>query len=387
MKAFQILTTAFVIGFFFLPVLIKILKKTNFMDAPGGRKIHKGFIPSMGGIGFVTAILLSSAIWFTFEDVVQTRYFLGAFGLMFFVGLRDDLVDLTAWQKLGGQLVAAYMVVVVSDIRLEGFYGFLGIWDFPVFISYGLSIFIILALTNSFNLIDGLDGLAGSLAVISFSFLGYWFFVSGLTPYALFSFACVGGVLSFLVFNWHPAKIFMGDTGSLSLGFALSTLTILFINTNATMTHSYGILFMAPLATGMAVLIIPIYDTLRVFVRRIRRGKSPMEADKSHIHHFLMRMGMRHDQVAITLALIKIVFLAVAIIGASYSDVVMIPVIVGMALALGLGLDKITLKQVKKTAKKAPPILDARRAKAARKKSLKPEIAEQVIQNAKLMKN
>lgn len=387
MKAFQILTTAFVIGFFFLPVLIKILKKTNFMDAPGGRKIHKGFIPSMGGIGFVTSILLSSAIWFTFEDVVQTRYFLGAFGLMFFVGLRDDLVDLTAWQKLGGQLVAAYMVVVVADIRLTGLYGFLGIWDLPVLLSYAFTMFIILALTNSFNLIDGLDGLAGSLAIISFSFLGYWFMTADLLPYALFSFASVGGVLAFLVFNWHPAKIFMGDTGSLSLGFALSTLTILFIDSNATLTHSDGILFMAPLATGMAILIIPIYDTLRVFVRRIRRGKSPMEADKSHIHHFLMRMGMRHDQVALTLAGVKVVFLAVAILGASFSDFVMIPVIAAMALALGLGLDKITLKQVKRTVRKAPPVLDARRARAARKKQAKPEIAQQVMQNAELMKN
>ncbi|UJP63394.1 glycosyltransferase family 4 protein [Mongoliitalea daihaiensis] len=387
MKAFQILTTAFVIGFFFLPVLIKILKKTNVIDVPGGRKIHKGFIPSMGGIGFVAATLLSVAIWFNFEDVVQTRYFLAAFGLMFFVGLRDDLVDLTAWQKLGGQMVAAYMVVVVADIRLEGFYGFLGIWDIPVLISYGLSMFIILALTNSFNLIDGLDGLAGSLAIISFTFLGYWFFVTGLIPYALFSFACVGGVLSFLVFNWHPAKIFMGDTGSLSLGFALSTLTILFINANGTMTQSDGILFMAPLATGMAVLIIPIYDTLRVFVRRIKRGKSPMEADKSHIHHFLLRMGMRHDQVAMTLAVIKIVFLGVAIIGSSLTDAVMIPVIAGMALALGLGLDKITLKQVKKTVRKAPPVLDARRAKAAKKKQQKPEIPQQIVQNAGMMKN
>lgn len=387
MKAFQILTTAFVIGFCFLPVLIKILKKSNFMDAPGGRKIHKGFIPSMGGIGFVTSILLSSAIWFTFEDVVQTRYFLAAFGLMFFVGLRDDLVDLTAWQKLGGQLVAAYMVVVVADIRLTGLYGFLGIWDLPVLLSYAFTMFIILALTNSFNLIDGLDGLAGSLAVISFTFLGYWFMTADLLPYALFSFACVGGVLAFLVFNWHPAKIFMGDTGSLSLGFALSTLTILFIDSNATLTHSDGILFMAPLATGMAILIIPIYDTLRVFVRRIRRGKSPMEADKSHIHHFLMRMGLRHDQVTLTLAGVKVVFLAVAILGASFSDFVMIPVIAAMALALGLGLDKITLMQVKRTVRKAPPVLDARRARAARKKQSKPEIAQQVMQNAELMKN
>ncbi|MGY6521248.1 MAG: MraY family glycosyltransferase [Mongoliitalea sp.] len=363
------------------------MKKTNVVDAPGGRKIHKGFIPSMGGIGFVVATLISVAIWFNFEDVVQTRYFLAAFGLMFFVGLRDDMVELTAWQKLGGQMVAAYMVVVVSDIRLTGLYGFLGIWDLPVLLSYAFSIFIILALTNSFNLIDGLDGLAGSLAVISFTFLGYWFMTADLMPYALFSFACVGGVLSFLVFNWHPAKIFMGDTGSLSLGFALSTLTILFIDSNATMTHSDGLLFMAPLATGMAILIIPIYDTLRVFVRRIRRGKSPMEADKSHIHHFLMRMGMRHDQVALTLAGVKVVFLAVAILGAGLTDHIMVPVVVLMALALGLGLDKVTLKQVKKSVRKAPPVLDARRARAARKKQLKPEIPQQVIEKAGLMKN
>jgi UDP-GlcNAc:undecaprenyl-phosphate/decaprenyl-phosphate GlcNAc-1-phosphate transferase len=384
MIIFLAVSTAFLIGFLITPIIILILKKMELMDRPGGRKIHSGFIPSMGGISFVAATFVAVLSWLDGQFITEIRFLLAAFGLMFFVGLRDDMVNMSAFQKLAGQFIAAYLVVVMADIRLTGLYGFMGIYDLPIWISYFISFFTILVLTNSFNLIDGIDGLAGSISLVTFLFLGWWFYDVGLTSYATFSLILVGAVLSFLVYNWHPAKIFMGDTGSLSLGFALAVLTVLFIDKNGTMASFEGWKFNAPIASGVALLIIPIYDTSRIFIKRALNGKSPMEPDKSHVHHFLLRMGLRHDQVAITLIFVKCCFISLIFLASNLNDYVLLPLVILTAVILGAKLDSITLKRVKKRNKNSPPIL----SKRAKKKSIhKAEIQEGVIDKAKLSDN
>lgn len=382
MVIFLAVCTSFLIGFLLTPILILILKKLKLIDAPGGRKIHSGFIPSMGGISFISAAFIAIFTWFSFNDMIEIRFFLTAFGLIFMLGLRDDLVDLTAWQKLIGQLVAAYIVVVFGDIRFTSLYGLFGVYDIPELLSYGTTIFIIIALTNSFNLIDGLDGLASSLSVVTFTFLGWWFMQADMLSYSMFSFILVGGVLSFLIFNWYPAKIFMGDTGSLSLGFALSVMTILFVNTNGTMNEYQGWKFNAPLASGLALLIIPIYDTCRIFTKRILKGKSPFAADKSHIHHFMIRMGLRHDQVTISLVVTKIFFIGLMFIGSGLDDHILIPVVVITALILGFRLDAITLKKVKAIQNQSPPILSLKKKrKLTQNAIISPKILKKVDLN------
>ena len=363
MKIFLAVCTSFLIGFLLTPILILILKKMKLIDAPGGRKIHNGYIPSMGGFAFVLATFLAVFTWFSLKQMIEVRFFLTAFGLIFMLGLRDDLVDLTAWQKLMGQFVAAYIVVVFGDIRFTSLYGFFGIYDIPELVSYSITIFTIIALTNSFNLIDGLDGLAGSMSIVTFLFLGWWFMQADMISYAMFAFILVGAVLSFLLFNWYPAKIFMGDTGSLSLGFALSVMTILFVNTNGTMNAYQGWKFTAPIASGLALLIIPIYDTCRIFAKRALKGKSPFAADKSHIHHFMMRMGLRHDQVTLSLVLVKLIFIGLIFLGSGLSDHILVPSFALLAIILGLRLDVITLKRVKIIQSQTPPILSLRQKK------------------------
>src|SRR5690554_6078898 len=165
----------------------------------------------MGGIAIILATFAGVFSWFSFDQLVQTRYFLVALGIMFSVGLRDDLIELSAMQKLIGQCIPAFFVIIMADIRITGLYGFMGIYEIPYLVSITLSFLLIIVLTNSFNLIDGLDGLAGTLSVISLTFLGWWFFMADMVAYSLIAFTMVGGVLSFLAFNWHPAKIFMGD--------------------------------------------------------------------------------------------------------------------------------------------------------------------------------
>lgn len=368
MEIFLSAATSFFFGFLITPVLIFLLKKANIIDAPGGRKIHSGFVPSMGGISIVLATFVGVFTWFSFEQLEQTRYFLVALGIMFSVGLRDDLIELSAVQKLIGQCIPAFFVIIMADIRITGLYGFMGIYEIPYVSSVGLSFLIIIVMTNSFNLIDGLDGLAGTLSVIALSFLGWWFATADMVAYSLISFTLVGGVLSFLVFNWHPARIFMGDTGSLSLGFALTTLVMLFVDTNGSMLASEGWKINAPIAAGIALMVIPIYDTVRIFTKRSLKGRSPLKPDKSHVHHFLVRMGYKHNEVALLLGGIKMVFITMVLLGSFLNDHIMIPMVLAAAAALGIWLDERTLKMVKSYSKARPAKVESDVIKRPHKK-------------------
>jgi UDP-N-acetylmuramyl pentapeptide phosphotransferase/UDP-N-acetylglucosamine-1-phosphate transferase len=352
--------TAYLVSFFILPILIATLRKMNIGDLPGGRKIHKKFIPSMGGIGFVLAAFAAIAIWSWQFPLPDIRYLMAAISLMFLVGLRDDMVELKATHKLVGELAAVLMVVVFSDIRIKDLHGFLGVGELNLFLSYGFSAFVLLVLTNSFNLIDGLDGLAGTSGSLILAVLGFWFYMQGLESYALIAFTFLGGVLAFLFFNWYPAKIFMGDTGSLTLGFVLGALIIAFMETNAALPDDAAWKFEPVFSAGIVLMIFPLYDMARIFARRIRRGKGPMTPDKSHVHHFMMRMGLNHSQVTLILLAVQVSFIALVISLQSFSDQLVLPLISFIALLLGSRLDQVTVKYVKKKVAKEPRILETR---------------------------
>ncbi|MBN3582419.1 undecaprenyl/decaprenyl-phosphate alpha-N-acetylglucosaminyl 1-phosphate transferase [Algoriphagus aestuarii] len=350
--------TAFSVGFLVYPILISFLKKMKLGDIPGGRKIHTAFIPSMGGIGFVCAAGVAVGIWGWQFPLPDLRYLLGAILLMFLVGLRDDIVELKASRKLLGQIVAVMLVVVAADIRIRTFHGFLGIGELNLAFSYVFSSIVLLALTNGFNLIDGLDGLAGTIAIISLSILGTWFYIQGIESYALLSFVFLGGVLSFMVFNWHPAKIFMGDTGSLTLGFTLATLIIAFMEINEALPVGTFLKVEPTFSMSVALMIFPLYDMGRVFTKRLAQGKKPMSPDKSHVHHFLMRMGLSHDKVAYILGFIQFGIILLAFGMKDLSDNIVLPIISLIVIVLGLRLDQITVKYVKRKVEMAPKVLE-----------------------------
>lgn len=366
-------TTSFSIGFLVTPMVISILRKANIGDEPGGRKIHKKFTPSMGGISFLVATFITLAIWGWQFPLPDIRFLLGAIGLMFIVGLRDDIVELKAKHKLAGQLVAVLIVVVAGDIRIKDFHGFLGVQELPLLISYGFTSFVLLALTNAFNLIDGLDGLAGTISSISLSLLGAWFYFQGLESYAVLSFSLLGGVLAFMMFNWHPAKIFMGDTGSLTLGFALGSLIVAFMENNAALPKDAFLRLEPSFTAGIVLMIYPLFDMARVFTRRVSQGKHPMTADKSHIHHFLMRMGLKHNEVALTLGFLQLSLILLIVILSDFSDNIVLPVLSFIVLFLGFRLDKVTVKYVKKNIMKAPRVLETRGLSTHQKSKVKLE--------------
>ena len=332
--------TAFLVTFLMFPVFIKFFKRRNFLDDPGGRKIHTARTPAMGGLPIFIGFCIAILIWAPFEVLTDTKYVLSALFIMFIIGFRDDLINLKAFQKLFGQIAAALIIVTVCDIRLMSLYGLFGIGEIPITLSYILSVFTIIVITNAYNLIDGIDGLAGSVGVIASVFFGTWFFLNDQSSFALISFAFAGGLLAFLNFNWAPSKIFMGDTGSLLIGFFLSIVTIKFIDTNSMLEPSEFV-FGGSIGTAMAVLILPLADTARVFVKRVAKGKSPMHPDRTHFHHILLRLGCNHAQSTGILVTVNIVFVLFALVLKDFSDAVVIPALLVTVFALGTILELI----------------------------------------------
>lgn len=224
--------TSFVISFLIVPVIIKYSLKRNLLDVPGRRKIHKKVTPSMGGIAIFCGFFISSLIWLDFSMWSHIKFILFALFVIFFIGVRDDLVPLRAIYKLIGQVLAASLLIFLFDLRLDSFCGIFGVTDLPDSVSYIVTIFTIIIITNSFNLIDGLDGLAGTIAIIALFCFGTWFYVVNDTTFAILSYTMLGAILAFLIFNWEPSEVFMGDTGALVIGMLLAILAIHFINLN-----------------------------------------------------------------------------------------------------------------------------------------------------------
>lgn len=332
--------TSFLLTFLMFPVFIKFFKRRNFLDDPGGRKIHTVKTPAMGGLPIFIGFAMAVLIWAPFEILREVKYVLSAVSIMFIIGFRDDLINLRAYQKLIGQIAAAMIIVAVCDIRFTSLYNLFGLEEVPLAISYLLSLFTIIVITNAYNLIDGIDGLSGSVGVISTLFFGLFFFLNDQTGFALISLSLCGALLAFLNYNWAPSKIFMGDTGSLFIGFFLSILTIKFIDFN----HSKAgqeFAFGGSIGTAVAILILPLADTFRVFVKRVLRGKSPMNPDRTHVHHILLRLGCNHAQATGILITVNIIFVLLALVLKDFPDTVVIPSILITVVALGTILDLI----------------------------------------------
>lgn len=379
--------TSFLICFILTPAVIYFFVKNKITDSPGGRKIHKVSTPSMGGIPIMTGVFFSVLLWFTFPELTQSRSLLFGVVIMFIVGLRDDIVNMSAFHKLIGQLAAALLVVVYGGVQLTSMYGVFGVHEITPWLGIPLSLFTIIVLTNAFNLIDGVDGLAGTVSLVALVFFGVWFELTGLHLYAAIAATFAGGLVGFLMFNWSPAKIFMGDTGALAIGLLLASFSILFIDHNYSLADASPFKFTGSVSTAIAVMILPIYDTARIFVKRVRKGKSPLSPDKSHIHHFIMRMGFNHRQITSTLVTVNIGFIAIAFLGRDMSDAIMLPVIIATAVSLGFLLDLLVLRSVKNKVRKGPRILVNTKSPVAKTPTNHPIVEKSLIDTEHILQN
>jgi len=274
----------------------------------------------MIGAAFAQLIGLPVAEWMPF------KFFYIAIAMMFITGLRDDILTLSPRQKLIGQILPVIILVVFGDVVLWSFYGmaFEGV-VFHDIVAWFITIFTIVILTNAYNLIDGLDGLASTVGMISLLCFGVWFYLAGERGLSLISFSFFGALAAFTYFNWEPSKIFMGDTGALVMGLLLSFLTIRFINVNYSLPLDYPIRFRASIGTAVMVMIIPIFDTLRVIILRLRKFQSPFRADKNHLHHQFLKLGLPHSKAVLIIAGIHLFFVGLALVLKNTPDTVILP--------------------------------------------------------------
>ena len=274
---------ALLISLILVPFVAKLAIKIGAVDKPNERKVHTKIMPRMGGL----AIYLSffAVLFLSHEMTMQHIGLLTGGTVLVLVGIIDDKTDMPAKIKLLGQIFAA-CIVVVSGVRVEFMTNFILGGVFPLYIfSVPFTVLWIVAITNAVNLIDGLDGLAAGTSIIAAATMAISGYATGQTEMASMALILIGASLGFLKYNFHPAKIFMGDTGSMFLGYNLSVLAIMGF------TKSFTVL---SLVTPILVLAIPILDTLFAIIRRKMNNKPIFKPDKNHLHHCLLNYGFSH---------------------------------------------------------------------------------------------
>ncbi len=297
-----------------LPILIKIAESNNLFVPRNYRRIHKTKISALGGI----AIFTSSTIGFVlFSDLVNYpdyKYILSSGILMFTIGIRDDLHNIKALYKLTGQIASVSLLVAFAGVRINFLQHFID-GQLGVIADIISSIIIMVLIINSYNLIDGIDMLAASVGSVILGSLGLWFYLVGQYDFSLAFLTIAGSLLAFMIFNYSPAKIFMGDTGTLTIGLIMSIGLIKFEEISQLVNNDYSLHSAAGISFALISLIV--FDLLRVAFIRMYKGISIFRADKRHIHHIMLRLGFRHNAISLIISSFIILQLLISIIADS----------------------------------------------------------------------
>ena len=304
--------SAFLFAMITLPVVIRIAHRWGLVDTPsGGRKLHTEAVPFLGGLVIFSGTLIVTGLFShpTSVEIMPLMKLTAVATVLMITGLIDDMEGLTPGRKLLVHLAVGIVMVLGADLRVEGFDGLFGIGNLPYAVSVFFSLFVYIVVVNSINLIDGIDGLAGGYGLLICGGFGTWFLVSGQLGFSFLAFALAGTLAGFTIFNTSPARIFMGDNGSLVLGVCIYAFSMRMMAT-PTGTTPVAMQSLSIPVLVMSFLAYPLVDTLRVFAIRILRGKSPLSADRNHLHHRLMGLGLGHKGTALTVHLYT-----VAIIG------------------------------------------------------------------------
>jgi UDP-GlcNAc:undecaprenyl-phosphate/decaprenyl-phosphate GlcNAc-1-phosphate transferase len=334
--------TAFIPSYFIIPSVIHVAKAKHLCDIPGERRSHTEVTPSLGGVAIFAGVMFSMIFWAPFKTFSELQYTLCAFIIIFLIGVKDDIMSISPYKKLLGELMAAGIVVLKSGVKITSLHGFAGVYAIPDWFSIILTTFTIIVIINSFNLIDGINGLSGSISTLVALTLGTWFYCVDKTGYAIMAFSLAGAVVAFLKYNFTPARIFMGDTGALLLGLILSILIINFIEINNSTEPLLAKAYTIAAGPGVAIgiLILPLYDTLRVFLIRMSHGRSPFSPDRMHIHHLLIDFGFSHMKATGILVAVSALFIALSLFLQNLGTFTLIFVIIALATGMSLFLQK-----------------------------------------------
>ncbi len=303
-----------------IPIIVQISRAKKLTSSPNHRTSHATDTPNIGGLALFSTILVVSlstinisGFSFLNESTVMPALpsIIAGVTILFFVGMKDDLLGLSWKKKLTGEVIAMLLICIIGNQRISNLQGIFGINEINYLLSVFLTVFVGIALINAFNLIDGIDGLASGIAIIASFTFGLNFYLAGEKEYAILCAIIIGTLLPFFYYNvWGiKNKLFMGDTGSLILGFLM---TVLVIHFNKVFFIPGGVYTSSTAAISIGIMIIPIFDTLRVFTLRVRDGYSPFKADKRHIHHLLIDLGFNHLKSTLFIVGVNIIFIIMA---------------------------------------------------------------------------
>ena len=304
------------------PIMMRIAPLIGMLDKPDGRKVHTAAIPRSGGVGIVVGMLVPLFLWLELDRFIVS-ILIGCSVLLFF-GAWDDSRNIRPAFKFFGQLMAAIVVVYYGDIYVFHF-PFIGLEELPQYIGKPFTVIAIVGMINALNLSDGLDGLAGGEALISLSAIAFLSYLYDATTALAVTAATIGGIFGFLRFNSYPARIFMGDTGSQTLGFILGVMVV-YISQQANHTISPVI--------ALLLLGLPVVDSITVFYLRAKRGDSLVVAAKDHLHHRLLGLGFYHYETVVIIYSIQMLFVISAVLLPYESDILLISLYLGSSILL-----------------------------------------------------
>ena len=332
------LISGFLISYLLMPNIIYLAIRKNLFSSLkpvlNGGEVRK--ISNLGGIAIFVGLRITHSLFIDLENF-PTDYYIAALFIIFLIGLNDDLTGMRPLNRLIAQITVALVIVIPGDLYVHSLDGMFGIYELNPMLGMFLSAFFIVGLINAFNLIDGIDGLAGSLAFTIMLAFAYLFYLLHRTDLALLSLAFSGTLLAFLLYNLHPAKIFMGDSGAYIIGFTMGTLSIELVNgisqnsieiLGLTLHSAYGIV--------LALLFLPIFDTVRVFTLRLCNKQHPFKGDSNHIHHRLIKLGFTHSQIAATFVVTTLALTLCSILLHNFNPAIQVLILLGIVLLLNL---------------------------------------------------
>lgn len=323
---------AFSISIAGIPSIIQTALKYRLFDTSEvHRKKHRIQVSSLGGVAIFCSFTIAILLFATTVNYQKANFLITSCIILFALGLKDDLYGVSPRTKFMLQITVATILVLLGNFRLTSFYGVFFIWETNMLWGSLFSMAVIIFVNNAFNLIDGVDGLAGTLGLISTLAFGIFFAIADAYAYAFIAFAMFGAIAGFLVFNYAPAKIFMGDTGSLIVGLVCVILAIKFIELNKLGSKPDPNFYSAP-AIAVAVMLVPIFDSLRIFFIRIIHKKSPFAGDRNHVHHRLQSLGLNANKIVIVLAVFNIVMIGLALAMQNWGNFALISVLIAICI-------------------------------------------------------
>ena len=322
---------AFLITFYLIPTIVEIARAKGLTAEPNGRSSHSKSVPTLGGLAIFTGVAISSLIFFSFSTFPKFQFIVAGLFIIFFAGFKDDIIGITPFKKLLAQLAACLIIIVFGNIRITNLHEFLGIGEISYNIGLLITIITLVGITNCYNLIDGIDGLTASLGILASATFGVWFYLVGEYNWAMLSVSLMGALLAFFIYNvfGRKNKIFMGDTGSLVLGYIIAVMAIEFNEFNITLTSPYTI-HAAP-AVSIGIIMIPFFDTIRVFFTRILQNKHPFTPDKTHLHHYLLDLELSHIMATLIILLMSIFLIAASFLLQGLSTAWLLIILLAMA--------------------------------------------------------